>query len=106
MFTYRGKRVHRLNNHGWRNAWADAGLPVSDTFYRGVHNLKHTFGMRLRHAGVSLETRKFLLGHTNGDITTHYSDAQLQELVDAAEKALGSREIHEMNLLRLAMSRK
>jgi len=51
-----------------------------------VHNLRHTFGRRLRGAGVPLETRKTLLGHANGDITTHYSAAELEELKDAVEK--------------------
>jgi integrase len=37
-----------------------------------VHNLRHSFGRRLRGAGVPLETRKLLLSHANGDITTHY----------------------------------
>jgi hypothetical protein len=27
-----------------------------------------------------------LLGHKNGDITTHYSAPELQELIEAAEK--------------------
>ena len=51
-----------------------------------MHNLRHTFGRRLRGAGVPLETRKTLLGHANGDITTHYSAAELEELKDAVEK--------------------
>ena len=51
-----------------------------------MHNLRHTFGRRLRGAGVVLETRKALLGHANGDITTHYSAAELGELLNAAEK--------------------
>lgn len=45
-----------------------------------VHDLKHTFGRRLRAAGVPMETRKVLLGHKNGDITTHYSAPELEEL--------------------------
>ena len=45
-----------------------------------LHDLKHTFGRRLRAAGVSLETRKVLLGHRNGDITTHYSAPELRWL--------------------------
>ena len=53
---------------------------------RGVHDLRHTFGRRLRGAGVPLETRKALLGHAIGDITTHYSAAELRELLDAAER--------------------
>lgn len=48
-----------------------------------MHSLRHTFGRRLRRAGVSLETRKALLGHANGDITTHYSAAELEELLEA-----------------------
>ena len=52
-----------------------------------VHDLKHTFGRRLRAVGVSLETRKVLLGHKNGDITSHYSAPELAELLEAANKA-------------------
>ena len=37
-------------------------------------------------AGVPFETRKVLLGHKNGDITTHYSAPELQELIEAAER--------------------
>jgi 2C-methyl-D-erythritol 2,4-cyclodiphosphate synthase len=51
-----------------------------------VHDLRHTFGRRLRAAGVPIETRKLLMGHANGDITTHYSAAELGELLAAAEK--------------------
>ena len=51
-----------------------------------VHDLKHTFGRRLRAAGVPLETRKILLGHKNGDITTHYSAPELEELIEAANR--------------------
>ena len=48
------------------------------------HDLKHTFGRRLRASGVSLETRKVLLGHKNGDITSHYSAPEIEELLEAA----------------------
>ena len=51
-----------------------------------MHDLKHTFGRRLRAAGVPNETRKVLLGHRNGDITTHYSAPELQELLEAANR--------------------
>jgi integrase len=83
VFTYRHRPVNRMNNTGWAKAWKKAGLPTGEAFTRGPHNLKHTFGRRLRAAGVSLETRKVLLGHWNRDITTHYSAPELQELVDA-----------------------
>ncbi len=51
-----------------------------------VHDLKHTFGQRLRAAGVSFEDRQDLLGHRSGRITTHYSQAELTNLIDAADK--------------------
>jgi len=35
---------------------------------------------------VSEETRKVLLGHKNGDITTHYSAAELADLITAVNK--------------------
>ncbi len=81
VFTYRGHLVQRINNNGWRCARRSVGL----TQVR-VHVLKHTYGRRLRAVGVPLETRRVLLGHKNGDITTHYSAPELQELIDAAER--------------------
>jgi integrase len=86
VFTYRGKPVGKLRSSAWRRAWGVAGLPTEAGILKGVHNLRHTFGRRLRGAGVPLETRKALLGHANGDITTHYSAAELGELLHAAEK--------------------
>lgn len=81
VFTYRGNPVKRLNNSAWKRARNVSSLPMAR-----IHDLKHTFGRRLRAAGVSLETRKVLLGHRNGDITSHYSAPELEELMDAVEK--------------------
>ncbi len=52
-----------------------------------MHDLKHTFGRRLRSARVSFEDRQDLLGHKSGRITTRYSAAELANLIAAAEKA-------------------
>jgi site-specific recombinase XerD len=54
-----------------------------------VHGLKHTFGRRLRAVGVSFEDRQDLLGHKSGRITTHYSQAELGNLIAVAEKVCG-----------------
>jgi len=78
--------VGKMNNTGWKRAWREAKLPVSRNVLRGVHNLKHTFARRLRSAGVSNETRRVLLGHTNGDITTDYSVAEVAELLEAVNR--------------------
>ena len=63
------------------------GVEAAKGFRRvRVHDLKHTFGRRLRAAGVSFEDRQDLLGHRSGRITTHYSRAELGNLIEAAEK--------------------
>ena len=61
-------------------------IPIEAGILKGVHNLRHSFARRLRGAGVPLETGKALLGHANGDITTHYSVAEVGELLATAEK--------------------
>ncbi len=81
VFTYKGKPVTKIYDAAWKRVREKVGLPQLR-----VHDLKHTFGRRLRAAGVSLETRKVLLGHTNGDITSHYSAPELEELFQAASK--------------------
>jgi len=86
VFPYRGKRITRIHNSAWKNAWKKSGLPTSEEYNKGPHNLKHTFGRRLRNARVPLETRKVLLHHSNGDITTHYSPAEVSELLEAVER--------------------
>lgn len=84
-----------MNSSAWQNAreraadkWeATTGEPAPEGFRRvRVHDLKHTFGRRLRAAGVSFEDRQDLLGHKSGRITTHYSAAELVNLIAAAEK--------------------
>jgi integrase len=87
--------VIKMNNTAWKaareraaDAWAkEHGEPAPAGFrHIRVHDLKHTFGRRLRAAGVSFEDRQDLLGHRSGRITTHYSQAELTSLIEAAEK--------------------
>lgn len=80
VFTYKGKPVGSINSSAWKRTRRKLNLPIR------VHDLKHTFGRRLRAAGVPLETRKTLLGHRNGDITSHYSAPELEELISAANR--------------------
>ena len=100
VFTYEGKgKLERgpltaMNNTGWQNARKAAGLPVR------VHDLKHTFGRRLRAAGVPHETRKVLLGHKDGDITAHYSVAEIAELKEAVDRLVEATE-RKVTLLRV-----
>jgi integrase len=85
VFTYEGHPVGRMLTQAWIKARRRAGLPMVR-----VHDLKHTFGRRLRAAGVSFEDRQDLLGHLSQRITTHYSAADLERLVIAANRVCGS----------------
>lgn len=84
VFTYLGKPTTRMLNSAWLKARVRAGLPKVR-----VHDLKHTFGRRLRAAGVSFEDRQDLLGHKSSRMTTHYSQAELSNLIHAANKVCG-----------------
>ena len=86
VFSFRGRTVTRMHNTGWKDAWKKAGLPITGEYLKGPHNLKHTYGRRLRAAGVPKDTRRVLLGHRTGDITDHYSVPELQELYDASNR--------------------
>lgn len=81
VFSYRRNPTTKMNATAWRNARKKVNL-----MHVRVHDLKHTFGRRLRAAGVSFEDRQDLLGHRSGRITTHYSSAELQNLYEAANK--------------------
>jgi integrase len=83
VFDYKGRPMRCMMGSAWRRARVVAGLPVVR-----VHDLKHTFGRRLRAAGVSFEDRQDLLGHRSGRITTHYSAAELSRLIEAAESVV------------------
>jgi integrase len=92
-------RIARINNHGWHAARRRAAVRYKEVFKREcpmgfrkirVHDMRHTFGRRLRAAGVSLEDRQDLLGHKSSRITTDYSAAEIGNLVTAANLATKS----------------
>ena len=68
-------------NDAWKIACEQVDLP-----FLWVHDLKHTFGRRLRASGASFEDRQDLLGHKSKRITTHYSAAELTTLYDVANR--------------------
>ena len=84
VLTYQEHQVRSMNNSAWQRGWRKAGLPVTEDLSHGVHNLRHTFGRRLRAAGVSFEDRQDLLGHKSKRITTHYSRAEIKNLIQAS----------------------
>lgn len=120
VFTYASAkgtrdRVGKINNSSWKNAreqaadrWTETTTESAAWGFRHlrVHDLKHTFGRRLRAAGVSFEDRQDLLGHRSHRITTDYSQAELGNLMAAAEKvcASGSRKSPALVILRQGRS--
>jgi hypothetical protein len=98
------RNAFELHNSGWRAARRRASKRYTSELGRScpkgfqsirVHDLKHTYGHRLRAAGVGFEDRQLLLGHKAGHVTTHYSAPEIEALMQASEKVceLGSRKI-------------
>jgi integrase len=101
VFSYEGRPITRMLNSAWLGARRRAGLEQVR-----VHDLKHTYGRRLRAAGVSLEDRQDLLGHRSGKITTHYSAAELVQLIEASNQVCEQKKRQpELVMLRGALRR-
>jgi len=95
VFTLESKGVTKIYTSGWKAARRRAaeryeremGRPCPAGFRSvRVHDLKHTYGYRLRAAGVQFEDRQLLLGHKAAHVTTHYSAADIGNLIAASEK--------------------
>lgn len=100
VFTWEGPnherdRVGTINTAVYQKARSDVGLSQVR-----VHDLRHTFGQRLRDAGVREEDRALLLGHAIEGMPQHYATATVARLVDAANSAALTRD--GTTLLRVA----
>ena len=112
VFPYKRDRpLAKMNDTAWKSArkraaqaWQQETNEAAAEGYRRirVHDLKHTFGRRLRAAGVSFEDRQVLLGHKNGSVTTHYSAPDVANLIEAVNRvaATEGRKIDAMTILR------
>ncbi len=103
--------IGRMNNSGWKAARRRAAARYREELGRPcpagfrsirVHDLKHTFGYRLRTAGVPFEDRQSLLGHKAAHVTTHYSAADIENLLSYAQKVceLVSRKSPALSIVR------
>lgn len=99
VFAYNGSALHRMNDTAWRSARLRAAEAWENEFGKKphpdfarvrIHDLKHTFGRRLRAAGVSFEDRQALLGHKSGNVTTHYSAVEIEALIQAANRVVAT----------------
>ena len=114
VFTHREKKLQCMNNTAWQNGRKRAAGKYRERFGKDspwgfehlrIHDLKHTFGRRLRAAQVPFETRQVLLGHTNGSITTHYSAAEIGELIEGVNRIDASRSTPVLTTLRVPHTR-
>jgi integrase len=91
-----------MHNSAWQNARKRSAQKYSAVFghdapwgfaHVRIHDFKRTFGRRLRAAGVPEETRAVLLGHKTRSMPTHYSVAELAELLAAVNRIDRSRRL-------------
>jgi integrase len=87
-------RIDTMNNTGFQTARKAAGLSGVR-----VHDLRHTFGQRLRDAGVPSEDRALLLGHAIEGMPQHYATSTIARLVELANKVTETRD--QTTLLRV-----
>src|SRR6516165_5490963 len=87
VFTHEGQGVTKIYNSGWKAARRRAasryerelGRPCPPGFRSvRIHDLKHTYGYRLRAAGVQFEDRQLLLGQKE-----HMSPRTTRRLISA-----------------------
>lgn len=83
VFPYRGRTVNTMNNTAWQDARERARLTVVR-----VHDLRHTYGARLRAAGVSEEDRAALLGHAWRSMPDFYVSPDIGRLISLANRVL------------------
>jgi integrase len=80
-------RMTKLNSKAYRKARKRAGLNMVR-----VHDLRHTFGQRLRAAGVSKEDRDVIMGHATQEMSQHYATPTIPHLVEMANRVLQKRD--------------
>lgn len=81
VFSFGGNGLYQMNNTGWQSARTKAMLPSLR-----VHDLRHTFGTRLRSLGVSFEDCRDLLGHKSNRTTDLYCQQSINGLLREVEK--------------------
>ena len=79
-------KARQITNSSWTKAWREAGLPRGAEYLKGVHNLRHTFGKRLRDAGVDERDIQDLLHHVPKNVTRMYSAPELCNLKTCVER--------------------
>ena len=87
VFVYKNHPVNGMNGTAFQKARKRATKKLSGLRNVGIHNLKHTYGARLRAAGVPEEDRNFLTGHKGKmSMTTYYSVPELTKMLEYSNR--------------------
>ena len=87
VFVYDSHRVQKMNTSAFRKARSRAAKRFPNIINVSIHNLKHTYGARLRAAGVPEEDRYFLTGHKGKmSMTTYYSAPELMKMLEYSNR--------------------
>ncbi len=76
-----------INNTAWQNARNRVGLSKVR-----VHDIRHTFGQRLREAGISEKDRAVLMGHVVDSMPEHYATPTIAHLIECANLVKDTRD--------------
>ena len=87
MPTKTHRRVETQNNPAFQNARPDVGL-----IQVRVYDLRHTYGQRLRDAGVSEEDHALLLGHARYGMPQRRAAATVAKLFKTSNAVLKTRD--------------
>ena len=87
VFVYKGHPVTSMGGTAFQKARKRAASRLASIRNVGIHNLKHTYGARLRAAGVPEEDRYFLTGHKGKmSMTTYYSAPELKKMLEYSNR--------------------
>ena len=94
VFPYRGGPITSMNNTAWQSARHRVGMRAAR-----IHDLRHTYGSRLRAAGVAFEDRAALLGHACRSMPELYASPDISRLITLANRVL--ERMHTRTILRV-----
>ena len=87
VFAYKNHPVKSMGGTAFQKARKRAASKLPSIRNVGIHNLKHTYGARLRAAGVPEEDRNFLTGHKGRmSMTTYYSAPELSKMLEYSNR--------------------
>jgi integrase len=78
--------IKQMNCTAYQNARERATRKIPSIKMTNIHALKHTYGARLKAAGVSKDDCRDLLGHKSGDVTDLYCAKELTRMLENTNK--------------------